>query len=738
MIGKSTWLGRNGLRPLSRGLLRLHRTALRAPRATLALAALVALAALAQIPRTRVHLNIRDMADPELPSSRWADEMERTFGAGHSVLVLFTPRAAGARFTPPELEAIRAWAERERRQNPEVVRVTSPFDLLRAERVNGRLTLVPAVARATPDALASVRDTPWGGILTDREGRDVAVELVLRDTQGSTFFGRFDPAPIAALWSRCQAEVVARQPGIEARLSGNAAFDHFALGGVERFQVLNVAVTALLVLLCRALLGTWRSGFLLGALLAWVGLAVYGGMAASGAPIDLLSMGLFLMLSVAGIEDFVFIVHAALAQGGSWRTPFRRLLLPGFLTSVTTVVGFGSLCVSELGIIRRFGLWGAIGAVLEWIGTFLVLPALLAAAPRLRAYARPARALALRLPERILAWRLPAAAAWPLLGVLGLAAFGAGRLSYADSPVAMFPQDHPYRRTIGHFEATRGWVGQLHVVFPEDASAREVEQASRELAATPGVARVLDPGSVIRFWTKGDQLALFELAAESRKIEEGAGGLRAPDGRLRAAVFVSDAHLPSLVALRDAIAARWPGGEGFPAGELVSYADFGERVPRTLMDSLVVSLALVGLVIVLLFSAAGQGFGVRAALASLWGPAVTLILLWASQLPVNLITATFASVLVGITGDNAVQFACAARGGLATGIRRRGGAALIVTLLMVAASLTFLGAAFEPPRRVGLLMAAGLVAAVAGDVWLLGGLFRSAERGVPGREGRAP
>jgi predicted RND superfamily exporter protein len=722
-------LGRRVLRPLAWGLLRLHRGALRRPRLTLALAAGLLLALATQVPHSRIHLSIREMADAALPSSRWQAAMEKDFGAGHGAVLLFSPRAEA--FTPAELLAIRSWVELERGRNRELVRVASPFDALRSERIDGRLRLVPIMAQVTPEALGAVATSPWGGLLTDRAGRDVAVELVFRDTPGGSRFGRFDPRPIGAVERRCRAELLAGQPGIQLRLSGNAAFDHFALLGMERFQLLNLAVSLLLLALLRLLLGTWRSGLLLVLVVVWAGAAVYGAMAASGVPIDLLSTGLFLMFAVAAVEDFLFVSWEQLARGASWRQAFRRLLLPGFLTSVTTVVGFGSLCVSELEVVRRFGFFGGLGAGLEWVATFLVLPALLRLWPGLRTWTAPARALGTRLPARFLARRLPRRAGWALLLLLGAGGLAARDLEYADTPVAMFDPDHPFRRALDESVRTRGWLGQLYVVFPEDASMAEVAAAAAELRAQPGVVQVLDPATVLASLTGGDPLGLFELAAERDKLAAGSGALQAPGGRLRASVLVADASLPTLVRLRDWIAARWPDGEGYPAGELISYADVGDVVPRTLMHSLLTCLGLVALVIVLVYRGMGLGWGVRAALASAWGPALTLLAMWALRLPVNLLSVAFASVLVGLTGDNAVQFACSGAGAR-EGIERRGGASVLVAVVMALGALVFLGSTFVPPRRLGLLLAGGLLAALVGDVWIFRALLGQAP--APGRE----
>ena len=353
-------------------------------------------------------------------------------------------------------------------------------------------------------------------------------------------------------WSGAAARSCWRSsPACELLVSGNAGFDHFARLGMERFRLLNVAVTLLLLVLLRLLLGTWRAGLLLMLVVGWAGAVVYAGMAASGVPIDLLSTGLFLMLSVAAVEDFIFVSWEQLARGASWRQAFRRLLLPGFLTSVTTVVGFASLCVSELEVVRRFGLFGGPGG---GAGVGRHLPGAAGAAPALARGSAPG-------PRRRGPWGrgcrpaswpwMPRRAAWALLLVLVRRRAGG-----APSRVRRHPGGHvrrrpplpPGRRLLGadprlDRAALRGLPrGRL-----DGRGGGDGGRPARPARAWPRCS--IRP----RCWrdlTRGDPLALFELAAERDKLAGASGALQAPGGRLRASVLVER---------------RQPAGAGAPA-----------------------------------------------------------------------------------------------------------------------------------------------------------------------------
>jgi len=721
VIRRRNALARFGLRPLSLALHRAHRTALRRPRTVLVAAAVVAVGFGAAASRGRMALSVPDLVGRHTRAVGWLDRMQDDFGGGHSLLLAFTPATPGEPLSASALEDVRLFLERARREDPEVSSAFTPWDARRAVRVDGRLVLRPVLEDGDTSGLAPLAQGPLGRFLTDRDGGDVAAMVVFRDSLHPGLFGRFDPSPVGALLARAAAEVGARHPEVRILAGDAAAFEWWALRAQARIDQLDVAVVILLLLACRALLGTWRSGFLLVGTVAWAGLVVYGGLALMGLSVDMLTSGLFLLLAVAAIEDFLFLAWER-AGGTAWRTAFRRLLLPGGLTSLTTFIGFASLCTADLAIVRRFGLWGALGAALEWIATFVVLPAALTLRPSFGAWSRPERALPHAWVERVARLRLPRGVAWAALLVLPLAGLAAANLRYADAASAFFAPDHPFRRAAEEIRRTRGWEGAIHVVFPEDASPGEVARAARRLERLPGVAHVLDPAAVLDWTTGGEALARYELAGELERLP--AAGLRGRGGRLRAVVFLSSTDVTTVLGVRDAVLRAYPEGDGFPAGELVAYAEFAEVVPVTLMRSLGTCLAAVALVLWLLYRAVGLGGGGRAVLASALGPAVALCALWASRLPVTFVTAVFASVVVGLTGDNAVQFACAASGrSLRLGLARRAGAAALVSVVMAACALLFLASVFAPPRGLGALLAVGLLAALAGDTWVLGALW---------------
>ena len=194
-------------------------------------------------------------------------------------------------------------------------------------------------------------------------------------------------------------------------------------------------------------------------------------------------------------------------------------------------------------------------------------------------------------------------------------------------------------------------------------------------------------------------------------------------GESRTTIFVRDSDSASLAPLRARVEKLCPGQECSLTGSLIAYADFTERIPSILLESFLTSLALVIGVILFLAWQEQVPHAIALVLSSLWGPAFMLLSMALLGLPVNLMTCMFASVLVGLAGDNAIQFILN-RSDLEGGISERGGASLLCCGMMSVTSLLFCLSYFEPPHVFGVMLPIGLISCTLGDIWLLKGLMR--------------
>jgi hypothetical protein len=106
-----------------------------------------------------------------------------------------------------------------------------------------------------------------------------------------------------------------------------------------------------------------------------------GLLAAAGEEVNIINHILPILIFVIGVSDTIHLVaryRRELAAGLSRRAALgrtvRHLAFACLLTSGTTAVGFASLAVAEVSILKRFGLAAAAGVLVAYVTTILFLP----------------------------------------------------------------------------------------------------------------------------------------------------------------------------------------------------------------------------------------------------------------------------------------------------------------------------------------------------------------------------
>jgi hypothetical protein len=309
--------------------------------------------------------------------------------------------------------------------------------------------------------------------------------------------------------------------------------------------------------------------------------------------------------------------------------------------------------------------------------------------------------------------------------VFATGTWGAFHLNHNDSLPRLFDPSNPGRTGFEYLERSRGYQGFVHLVLPRPDDRDANEALLARAAAVPGVVKILSPYTVFDEALGASGLLPSEVEEVNPESMRKLRGFFSADGHVRAIAYLRAIDSDSLRAPLASLDSVCRPAGGYVAGELVTYREFNDRVPATLYSSLGTCLLLVAALIAGLMTLMGVGGRGVVLAASFWGVSAMLTGLWLSRVPLSFLTCGFASVLVGLTGDNIVQYLFASPGGrLATGIRARGLASIQVSVLMALASLAFLGSAFLPSRRLGVLLAMGFLAALAGDLWILKALWR--------------
>ena len=739
-----------GFQGLSISLQRAFRFSERRPALVLVAFAVLTAMAGTGIPKLRTLLAMEDLLNVDAPSRANLQELVREFRIRNSMRALIPRPETGWR--REDLRILSEWQEHTRIRNPDLLSITSVFDLRHTVSTDHSLTYPNVIDVAgVPDGVRSPKDPdlarslalaargPWKNILIASDASSLTLAFELADSTDRKY-GSFDPRAIESIHRAFETEVTARAPGLRPFWIGAADFQHHLYIGLKRVSLLNFVLLGLLIVLLRVFLGTWKSGAIFVSTIVLAGTLLYGLMGLAGAPIDILSKSLFLMTAVAALEDFHFLSalqmqgHGNPGRARNWRKTFRDMITPGFLTSFTTALGFISLHASGLEIIRRFGLWAAVGSGLEWFILFFGLPAVAHYWPALRQWVDPSR---VRGNWRRLEDARPPRHAAPIViltYVLAVTTFPL--LNVQDFPTGMFPEDHPLRRGLAFLRDKSGWETEVSLVFPAGTDRTLAEATASVVARHPIVADIESPFAILDSFTASiapddsARRALIESEVRRAPFMRSFFGHGA-DFRYGVLLRENDTRsLRNFTTVTERICATVGCRV---AGSSIVYAEFSSAVPATLLESLGLSLLLVGFALGALTFAVGRiDLLARILLSSFWGVGLMFVGIALFRIRVNFLTCVFASVLVGLTGDNAIFFLLGSRRkNFGHGLDKFGGASLKCGVTMAIASLVFLGSYFVPPRIFGLLLASGFLASLYGDFYLLKGLTLPKEKPNP-------
>lgn len=673
-------------------------------------------------------VSIQDQLDPRMQSTRDLVRSKELFG-GQSSLGFIVMAPTGG-FTAGDLCQVKEAIRTLKLRHPEITASVSAFDLRRAQVTGDRLhypTLLPDVCVLPAAELVSLRplaSSPWSHTLTGPAAQDVAVNLSLAPLDPPGTFGTFNPQ----LLEKLLREIDDLIP-LEVRVTGTSAQEYFTMVGLLDQKWLNLLSIVVIVLAFRLVFGRWRAGPLYFACVGLSASIVYGGMGWAGHPVDPLSVCLFLMLSVASLEDFVFVSYEMMKQPQRWRESFAGVALPCFFTSVSAAAAFLSLTTSGVPSIQRFGLWAAIGAMAEWGALFVMLPALLRAFPRLGPWVLPEKARFQATPLRWLEKTPPRFFSLAALLFFVGAVYSVNNFRLTQSPAEMFPEDHPFQQTIRFIQQDRGWLAEAGLVFAAEATPELKARVRREVQRDPLVGRTETWDQLVDYVAPAGASALTRaLVSRELSTQEFGQRYQASSGEVRDVLYLTNIDTAEVNRFRRQVAQLCPLRECWLAGEFIGFADFSEGLITTLFESMLGSVFSVGLIVALLGIGTGHlRYVPGLVLASFWGPAVMMTAIFLCGITINFVTCIVASTLIGLTGDNAIMFMFQGKS-IAAGIEEKGIGSFQTALIMAVVALTFVLSYFEPPRMLGFLLAGGFLCALLGDVWILKGLMPREKR----------
>lgn len=670
--------------------------------------------------------SIEDQLDPKMQSSIDLKIEVEHFGPSNSI-GFFIPKSVH-QFKSEKFCKLQLDFNNLVYQHNLIEKANSPFKIRQAYSQNNQLNYLRVLenpCERNQFSLNSFQNSFYQGIFVSTELDDLFYSFSLKpmESPGSYMYFNYD-------------YVKKMKASFESVLSnkilwfGSEIQQLFTIEGMAHSQWINLALVVVIWIALRFYFGTYLAGGIFIATLLFTNTIIYGGMSLLHQPVDTLSVCLFLMIAVSSLADFIFVAKHQHDYHCSFVESHLALITPSFFTSLTTILGFGSLMISNLTSISRFGFWALMGSFIEWIAVFLIIPSFMQVFPKLQLWVNPKKSIKLNFLENLFKKSPPKIISKISLVVFLLAILSMKHFNLSQTPTDMFPKNHPFQEMIEYVQKNRGWVGEVRVMFTPELSIEKRNSILSNLAMNPIVKKIESKQMALEFISqKITDPKIIDLIQTEFNISSMKDRYLSDSKYERAFLYLTTSNTQKINELRSTINSFCPKRECFLVGQYVGFADYSFQLIKTLFDSLFLSLALVMAIIYFLVRALKIKNFFYLIISSFWGPAVMLCLIYAFDLSINFVTCIVASTLVGLTGDNAIQFIFATKNlNLDEGINERATPAFYCSLTMAICSLLFLFSYFEPPRTLGILLSLGFLFSFVGDVWILKGLKNSTEK----------
>lgn len=326
------------------------------------------------------------------PQMQAFERMQAQFNKSDNMLVAVLP-AEGDVFTPEVLTVVKkltdaAW------QTPYSLRVDSITNFQHTEAQEDDLLvedLLLDVADISAEKISKIKQVVLNEPallkrLVSADGSMTAVNITVQLPE------KDQNKEVADVYSSVAAlteQLAKEHPTVSFKLAGVIALNNAFTAEAQHdasalVPLMFVTIIVLLALMLRSALAALAVVIIIILTISsTLGLAGWAGIFLSTATVNVPT--LVMTLAVADSVHLIASCQFLMRQGQSKPDAIRQAMaintMPVFITSATTAVGFLTLNFSEVPILRDFGNMVAVGVMLAWLLTILLLPALLALLP---------------------------------------------------------------------------------------------------------------------------------------------------------------------------------------------------------------------------------------------------------------------------------------------------------------------------------------------------------------------
>jgi len=439
----------------------------------------------------------------------------------------------------------------------------------------------------------------------------------------------------------------------------------------------------------------------------------------------------------------------------------RLMILPCFLTTLTTMVGFTSLAICRIVPIEHFGLYSAVGIGFGYILAITLIPIGFSLGDtRSFSLDKPSSEILLKILTRIniLDKSKKAAILSASVLALSLGLYGTTRMHMETDLGKFFGNDFKGYSDMIYIEKEFGGVAQLYAVIDsrqEDGLKdpellRAIDRFSDYLRQQDGVDKVVSASDLIKHMNyrfhDGDpayrvipddpkQIAELVLMA-SMSDEEDMLSRFFDDGYSKTSIGIRYRHreLDRIDGLNKVIRSYLRSDphlrertKSYATGTTILFANTMVPIIDGLYQSLFVASVAIFLLMILLFRS------LKIALISMVPNLVPILLTLGTMglldIPLNIATAPVAAIALGIAVDDTIHFLVRFGREFDKGrdyskaientLRSAGKPILVTTIVLTAGFCIFLFSNFQPTQNLGVLISFAVISAVFADLIVL-------------------
>ncbi len=636
--------------------------------------------------------DFRIFFSPDNPQMQAFERMQANFNKSDNMLVAIVPRS-GTVFDENTLRVIKqltdaAW------QTPFSLRVDSITNFQHTQAVDDDLLvedLLLDVATLSPEKVLQIKQAALAepalvGRLVAKDGSLTAINITVQLPE------KDQNAEVTAVYSFVAdmiKKAAAVHPELEFHLSGvmalNQAFSAEARHDASTLvPLMFVVIIVILALMLRSALAAGAVVIIIIVTIAsTMGLAGWAGIYLSTATVNVptILMTLAVADSVHLIASTQFLMRQGMAKSEAIQQAIRLNMMPVFITSATTAVGFATLNYSEVPILRDLGNMTAVGVMLAWLITMVLLPALLQLLPISHGAAEKDIGGMDRITDWVISKHL--SILWGTLVLSIFAVWFAMHNKVNDDLVKYFAPTSDYRKALDVLEAKLGGVSQIDFTLEsghasgvhDPAFITATEQFGVYLESQPYTKHVSKISDVFKRLNRnmhGDDPAFYrlpesaELAAQYLLMYEMSlpfgldlnNQLDLDKSSTKVSAALINLGSKELTAFEaDAVAwfnAQYPQYKIEASSTALMFAHIGERNMASMMQSLPMAMLLISALLMISLRS------VRLGLISLLPNMVPALLgfgLWYFYSgEINLGLSIVASMSLGIIVDDTVHF----------------------------------------------------------------------------------